>query len=63
VSVKSSTGTRYGTPTTKGGPARSTEGRRCESPGCGTILSVYNTATMCYLHTTSSPRHPLAGTR
>lgn len=60
MSVKSSSEIQFGTPTRKGGPARSSQGRHCEVPGCTTILSTYNSAMRCYLHTTSTPRHPLA---
>ena len=61
MSVKSSTQTQFGAPARKGGPVRSSGGRRCEAPGCNTILSTYNAATKCYLHTPSTTRHPLAG--
>lgn len=33
-----------------GRPARYAAGRRCATPGCSTILSVYNPASFCCLH-------------
>jgi hypothetical protein len=52
---------RYGTPTTgKGAASRSRAGRLCEFPGCETILSTYNSATTCWLHSSPTPRHALA---
>jgi hypothetical protein len=41
--------TYYGTPGP--GALRRTEGKRqCEAPGCTTILSAYNSATLCFRH-------------
>lgn len=51
----------YGTPTTgKSALARAEAGRRCEVPRCETILSRYNTATTCWLHSSPTQRHALA---
>ena len=33
-----------------------TEARRCDHPGCGTLLSAYNEATACWAHTGPSLR-------
>ncbi len=44
------------------GKERSTRaalGRVCSSEGCATILSTYNRATQCSLHTEPSYRHAL----
>ena len=38
---------------------RPPKGRRCEEPGCDTVLSTYNAADRCYLHTAPSLRHAL----
>jgi hypothetical protein len=50
-----------------GSPARGKEassrpsaGRTCEQPGCTTVLSTYNAATRCWLHSDPSHRHALA---
>lgn len=59
MSVKSSVVTRYGTPA-KGAHPREAGDRRCDAPGCTTILSAYNASTTCYLHTQPNTRHPLA---
>jgi hypothetical protein len=40
------------TPTTT---RRYTAGRTCEAPGCETALSVYNPATMCWVHEDAHP--------
>jgi hypothetical protein len=58
--VRNSNQTQYGTPNRKGVPVRSTQGRKCSFPGCGTVLSIYNAATECFLHSPSTKRHPLA---
>ena len=59
MSVKSTTGTRYGAPG-KGAHPRELDRRQCDAPGCTTILSAYNASTTCYLHTQPTTRHPLA---
>ncbi len=52
---------RYGTPNTgKGAASRSKAGRRCAEPGCETVLSTYNSATTCWLHSSPTQRHALA---
>ncbi len=40
--------------------SRAPTGRRCEVPGCTTVLSIYNDATTCWLHSSPSLRHALA---
>lgn len=40
--------------------ARGTTGRACLEPGCTTVISVYNTADRCWLHTHGERRPPLA---
>ena len=51
----------YGTPQTgKNAASRSASGRRCEVSGCPTVLSTYNDATTCWLHSPGNPRHALA---
>jgi hypothetical protein len=60
MSVKNTTvGMRYGTPGKDAYP-RATDERRCDAPGCTTILSTYNSSTTCYLHSEPTTRHPLA---
>ena len=59
MSVKNTVATKYGTPG-KGAHPRAADDRRCDAPGCSTILSGYNVSTTCYLHTQPTTRHPLA---
>jgi hypothetical protein len=59
MAVRNDGATRYGAPG-KGAHPKATEGRRCDAPGCRTILSAYNTSTTCYLHSEPTTRHPLA---
>ncbi len=40
--------------------SRASAGRTCEAAGCATVLSTYNAATRCWLHSDPSYRHPLA---
>ena len=52
---------QYGTPGSgKDAASRAQAGRRCEAPGCMTVLSTYNSATTCWLHSAPTPRHALA---
>ena len=52
---------RYGTPATgKSARSRSEAGRRCEFPGCETVLSTYNPAILCWMHTMPSRVNPLS---
>lgn len=52
---------RYGTPNTgKSAASRSKAGRRCAEPTCDTVLSTYNSATTCWLHSAPTQRHALA---
>jgi len=52
---------RYGTPGTgKDAASRAEAGRRCELPGCETVLSTYNAAATCWLHSAPTQRHALA---
>ena len=52
---------QYGTPATKKGAAsRPPAGRTCETPGCETLLSTYNAAVTCWLHSSATTRHALA---
>ena len=49
---------------TLGGPDRrvktSAKGRRCETPGCDTVLSVYNDGRVCALHHLGEPQRKRA---
>ena len=55
---------QFGTPATgKGVAARSKAGRTCEVMSCDTVLSTYNSATTCWLHSTPTYRHALAPQR
>ena len=52
---------QFGTPMPgKSADRRAKSGRRCEVDGCGTVLSTYNSATTCWLHSAPAPRHALA---
>jgi len=44
----------------KGTGSRASSGRRCNEPGCSTVLTTYNPGPTCWLHTDSSYKHPLA---
>ena len=59
MNVKNAVSTKYGAPG-KGAHPRSDEQRRCDAPGCQTILSAYNSSTTCWLHMQPTTRHPLA---
>jgi hypothetical protein len=52
--------TQYGAPDPrKQAKHRPAKGRLCQEPGCDTVLSTYNAADHCYLHSAPSFRHPL----
>jgi hypothetical protein len=52
---------RYGPPAKgKEAASRARTGRQCEVAGCGTVLSTYNSATTCWLHSSPTHRHALA---
>jgi hypothetical protein len=51
--------TKFGAPGKNAVP-RSLDERRCEEPGCTTILSSYNSSPTCWLHTGPTRRTPLA---
>jgi hypothetical protein len=54
-------GVRYGPPATgKSAASRAEAGRRCAVAGCQTVLSTYNDATTCWLHSSPTHRHALA---
>lgn len=58
--TKTAQGVQYGTPQTgKSVMRRAATGRACVHPGCTTILSTYNAATTCWMHSPSSFRRPL----
>ena len=44
-------------------PRRFPEGRICATPGCPTILSIYNRAEVCADHQEVKPRPPRGGRR
>jgi hypothetical protein len=53
--------TSFGAPTrSKDSPTQAGRGRACSFEGCTTILSTYNTAASCWLHTQPSMRPPLS---
>jgi hypothetical protein len=53
--------THYGTPLTgKGATARAQAGRLCAVADCGTLISTYNSASTCWLHSSPTHRHALA---
>ncbi|MBI4261074.1 MAG: hypothetical protein HY658_10965 [Actinobacteria bacterium] len=55
--AKTAHGIEYGTPHTgKGAVRRGTTGRACAHPGCTTILSTYNEASTCWMHSPSAFR-------
>ena len=44
-------GTPIGNPTSRGAAVRSSRvGRVCTSPGCATVLSIYNGDAYCWAH-------------
>jgi hypothetical protein len=48
----------FGTPERgKKSGSRAAQGRVCNEPECSTILSTYNVAGTCWLHSPSSYRH------
>lgn len=52
---------RYGPPDTgRSAAARAQSGRQCEVAGCLTVLSTYNAALTCWLHSAPAFRHALA---
>jgi hypothetical protein len=57
--ARTSEGVQFGTPQRgKEAAARPIRGRRCEYPGCPTVLSTYNSATTCWFHTRPSYGRP-----
>ncbi len=58
---RASNGTVYSTPETgRTAKARAAKGRRCDHPGCSTMLSTYNRSSTCWTHSPPSYRTPLA---
>jgi hypothetical protein len=52
---------QFGAPTkSREAPVRGSAGRHCAEAGCPTVLSTYNAADTCWLHSRPSTRHPLA---
>jgi hypothetical protein len=43
----------------KDASSRPVRGRVCERPGCQTVLSTYNPAILCWMHSAPSYAHPL----
>jgi hypothetical protein len=44
-------GTQFGPPVRgKEASSRAARGRVCDEPGCDTVLSTYNSASMCWMH-------------
>jgi hypothetical protein len=55
-----SAGVEFGPPQrARDATSREARGRRCEAPGCSTVLSTYNRSRTCYLHTKPEYRHAL----
>jgi hypothetical protein len=57
--AKTSRGVEYGAPLAGKSTARGARGRPCEHPGCTTVLSTYNAATTCWLHSQPVRSRPL----
>ena len=57
--TKTSGGVEYGAPLSGKAHAQGARGRMCEAPGCTTVLSTYNAATTCWLHSQPARRRPL----
>jgi hypothetical protein len=54
---------QYGAPGSgKHAVQRQRAGRQCEVTTCVTVLSTYNAAGTCWLHTTATRKHALAPT-
>lgn len=52
---------QFGSPVRgKEAAARPPRGRMCEVEGCQTILSTYNSSSLCWLHTQPSYHHALS---
>ena len=49
--MRASTFTATSTPVGERRVRRFATGRTCSHPGCATVLSAYNRASTCYLHT------------
>jgi hypothetical protein len=61
MSTMSGKNVQFGPPIRgKEASTRPSPGRTCEESGCATVLSTYNAATRCWLHSDPSYRHPLA---
>lgn len=45
---------QYGMPIEKSAKARAAKGRVCSDPGCKTVLSTYNAAPTCSIHSQPS---------
>ncbi len=58
--ARPSNGVVFGAPERgKGPPKAARRGRRCDEPGCSTVLSTYNPSVRCYLHTSPTMAPPL----
>jgi hypothetical protein len=57
--ARTSNGVEYGTPLAGKATIQNTRNRPCEHPGCPTVLSTYNSATTCWLHSRPELRRPL----
>jgi hypothetical protein len=54
---------QYGVPLANGkADRRAVSGRTCSDASCDTVLSTYNKATTCWLHTSATTHHALAPT-
>ena len=57
--ARTSRGVEFGAPLASKAAVRSSRGRPCGHPGCTTVLSTYNSATTCWLHSQPEKRRPL----
>ena len=58
--AKASERAHFGTPQRgREAESRPPRGRLCDQPGCSTVLSTYNSATSCWLHTVPSFSRPV----
>jgi hypothetical protein len=58
--AKASERVHFGTPQRgRESGSRPARGRLCDQPGCPTVLSTYNSASSCWLHTIPSYARPI----
>lgn len=60
MGIDGTAGVPFGTPERgRERSAQSAGGRTCETDGCATVLSIYNTASACSIHEQPQVKHAL----